>query len=579
MAITFVQKAISADNGSGTTVTVNITAGTTGNLICGSVVSNDPQTVTSVKDNNGVTYNIVDNTDDAGDGVSMATFYLPNISGAPTSIIATFSASAIVTRIEVQEWSGVATTTPLDGHIAQQTSGATVSSGNITTTVGGDLIYGSAISAISNTALTVGSGFTIRNSGQGSGFVRPMADESQIQSSAGTIAATFTSNPTTDTCIVAVMAFKAAAVTANPVVGKIYDLPPRGFVYSEWQKWTESGLTTLPVPTLLTQTLRVQRDWPNPYPVNWYQDWREWTTLPRPTPFRPIDTYAFPPLYYNVNLWQETGNSSLPIPLTPQGQPFGLDLSQNNIPNLTWYQSWTVSGNALTAVTQNPFIQKDWPNPQRINWYQSWTESFNLTNPFSQLDWPVPKIYKPIDQFWSQRLTIFYQSETFPFVQLDYPNPQRTIWYEDWFQNLLENTLAPAFQAPFNQTDWPLPRTFNPIDQFWQNSLQLIPKPTPFFQTDWPLPRTFTPLDQFWAANPELLLQFVSGQPFTQTDWPLPKGNIPIDQFWSINTSNLPIPSPPPVEQGFAGHQWTEADVKRAAATWLGLLGAYKRWR
>ncbi|SRR6266446_2709248 len=548
MAITFVQKAISADNGSGTTVTVNITAGTTGNLICGSVVWNDPQTLTSVKDNNGVTYNIVDNTDDAGDGVSMATFYLPNISGAPTSIIATFSASAIVTRIEVQEWSGVATTTPLDGHIAQQTSGATVSSGNITTTVGGDLIYGSAISAISNTALTVGSGFTIRNSGQGSGFVRPMADESQIQSSAGTIAATFTSNPTTDTCIVAVMAFKAAAVTANPVVGKIYDLPPRGFVYSEWQKWTESGLTTLPVPTLLTQTLRVQRDWPNPYPVNWYQDWREWTTLPRPTPFRPIDTYAFPPVYYNVNLWQETGNSSLPIPLTPQGQPFGLDLSQNNIPNLTWYQSWTVSGNALTAVTQNPFIQKDWPNPQR------------------------------------------------------------TIWYEDWFQNLLENTLAPAFQAPFNQRDWPLPRIFNPIDQFWQNNLQLLPKPTPFFQnvnaplpvvrqpidqtwiqnllnstffvqnpfnqTDWPLPRTFAPLDQFWAANPELLLQFVSGQPFIQTDWPLPRGNVPIDQFWSIDTSNLPIPPPPPVEQGFAGKQLTEADVKRSAAGWLNLI----RW-
>ncbi len=226
---TFVQKNISADGGSGTTVTVTISAGAAGNLICGSVTWADPQTLSNVKDNNGVTYNIVDNLDDAGDAKSMATFYLPNISGAPTSIIATFSASTTGTRIEVQEWSGVVTTTPLDGHTIQQTSGATVSSGNITTTVDGDLIYGSCDAAGgSDTTLTVGSGFTIGNNGSGVGLVICMADESQVQSVHGSIAATFGCSPSTATCLVAVMAFKAAPTGITPTYGIL------GFVEDEW---------------------------------------------------------------------------------------------------------------------------------------------------------------------------------------------------------------------------------------------------------------------------------------------------------------------------------------------------------
>jgi len=43
-----------------------------------------------------------------------------------------------------------------------------------------------------------------------------------------------------------------------------------------------------------------QTDWPNPRPLR----------------------------YFNSNIWQETGNSSLPIPLTPQGQPFSQELGR-----------------------------------------------------------------------------------------------------------------------------------------------------------------------------------------------------------------------------------------------------------
>src|SRR6266853_418788 len=404
----------------------------------------------------------------------------------------------------------------------------------------------------------------------------------------------------TNGCAVAIEIVVATAA-GNPFVNNT-DLPTRGFVYSEWQRWTESGLTTLPTPTVLTQTLRVKSDFPNPYPVTWYRSWehRGNSLLPRPTPFRPIDTYAFLPIYYNVNIWQETGNSSLPIPLTPQGQPFNQDLSQNNIPNLTWYQSWTWSGNSLTAVIKSPFSQNSWPNPQPVSWYQSWTQSFQLVIPFNQTDWPLPKTYQPLLQTWSQSLNLFYQSEVFPFIQSDYPNPQRIIWYQDWFQSLLQSTLKPAFQAPFNQFDWPLPRTYQPIDQFWYNGLQLLPRPTPFFQNvDAPLPVISQPIDQTWLQN--LLLFFQSNtfpfsqtdwknpypiywfrdynqnlviylpvgiKPFNQSDWPLSYSPQPIDQYYyQALVLNLPEPLPPP-EIISSGRQITEAEVMAEVAQW-----------
>src|SRR5258708_3456456 len=327
--------------------------------------------------------------------------------------------------------------------------------------------------------------------------------------------------------------------SAAPFVSNVTNLPPSGYVYSDWYKWTDDTNTLLPTPTVLTQTLRVQKDWPNPYPVTWYRSWEEHTLLPKPTPFLPFD-------------W-------------PNPRP------------VSWYQSWCVSGNALTAVTQAQFRQNSWPKPQPITWYQSWTRSFQQAIPFNQLDWPLPKSNQPLLQTWSQSLNLFYQSETFPFVQTDWPNPQRTVWYQDWRVNLLQGTLTPTFQAPFIQTDWPLPRTYVPIDQFWQNNLQLLPRPTPFFQNvDFPLPVVSQPIDATWIQNLSEFLQSntfpfsqtdwknpyplywyrnhnqnlviylpVGIQPFNQTDWPLPKTTQPIDQTW-LQSLVLNLPEPPP---------------------------------
>jgi len=72
----------------------------------------------------------------------------------------------------------------------------------------------------------------------------------------------------------AIVALDLVASTASGTAGKQFtDLPPSRFAYSEWQKWTEQALTTIPVPTILTQTLRVQRDFPNPIDYKDYQDY------------------------------------------------------------------------------------------------------------------------------------------------------------------------------------------------------------------------------------------------------------------------------------------------------------------
>ena len=400
-----------------------------------------------------------------------------------------------------------------------------------------------------------------------------------------------------------------ATGSAAPFVSHVYDLPPRGSVYSEWQRWIEPALTTLPIPTVLTQTLRVQRDFPNPrdyqrlVDYTWIQ--RSITTLPQVTVL----------------------TTTLRKQVTDRPDP------------VYWYRSLESSGLSLKTVTQNPFVQSNWPNPQPISWYKSWEETgntqlpfptpflpldqslsptgpqrlqdytwiqrFQLTIPFNQNSWPNPQ---PVVwyQNWSQSLNLFYQSETFPFVQSDYPNPQRITWYKDWSLNLLETTLAPAFQAPFNQFDWPLPRTYQPIDQFWQNNLQLLPKPTPFFQNvDSPLPVVSQPIDATWIQNLSEFLQAntfpfsqtdwknpypaywyrdhnqnlviylpVGAQPFSQTDWSLPKTAQPIDQsFWQSLALNLPTP-PPPIVILSSGRQLTERDVLRS---WMKAIRAKGR--
>jgi hypothetical protein len=393
------------------------------------------------------------------------------------------------------------------------------------------------------------------------------------------------------------------AAATNPFLNNT-DLPPRGYVYHEWQTWLDLGLATLPKQSITKPFAQTswpvpppvtwfrdwqeqgnaqipfrnftkpfkQTEWPNPYPVQWYQSWTQVGTLPTSSTTKPFNKSDWPNPQ-PVTWYQSWIKSLQPTPSTQK--PF----NQSDYPNpypVTWYRSIEGIGNALRAITQNPFFQTNWPLPQPVTWYRSWEEPGNsvlpqpsATFPFVQTDYPNPPrvIW---DRFWSQSPA--QPLVTNPFFQLDWPNPPRTVWYQSL--TIPGNTLLPVGNPFFQNVDAPLPTVPQPIDQTWiQNLAEFYQANTfPFSQTDWENP---PPVYWFRDYNQNLVLYLPVGQkPFSQTDWPLTKAPQPIDQFYSQALAlNLPIPPPPP-QVLFGGHQWTEADVKRSAAQWLNLV----RW-
>jgi len=219
---TLVQKAISPDaNGSVTSLTLNISAGGAGNTHEGMVTFANAATLTSVKDNNGVTYNIVDTINDITNGQVAASFYLPNIPGGSTSLVATFSGATTFTRMEMQEWSGE-DTAPLDGHVAATSTGTTITTGNYTTTADGDQLYcGAVCDTAGNQTLAAAGGYTIQNQGTGGAVTNDMADESLIQTTHSTTTTGSFTTSSSQTYLIFGMAFKAAAVSsAVPILSR-----------------------------------------------------------------------------------------------------------------------------------------------------------------------------------------------------------------------------------------------------------------------------------------------------------------------------------------------------------------------
>lgn len=212
MAITFVNKAQSATLGTGNAV-VNFAAAGTGDLIVGSTswgsTTND---ISSIKDNNGVSATIIDTFLDVTNSQSLATFYFKNVSGAPTSITVIYTGGAGQggTMVQMQEWSGIDTTAPLDGHNIGASAANPHVSPVFTTTVNGDLIYGALVVASGfDTSDAATSPFVTRNADAPNS--NTFLDESQIQSTASaTTQASFTSSTGGQTYNVGGAAFKAA---------------------------------------------------------------------------------------------------------------------------------------------------------------------------------------------------------------------------------------------------------------------------------------------------------------------------------------------------------------------------------
>jgi hypothetical protein len=183
--------------------------------------SSSGATLSTIKDNKNNSYVIVDTVNDTGDGQSVASFYLVNITNWPQTITATFSKSVGWRALLVDEYSGIATSAALDGHrsnlqMGVGTTANAVASGSLTTAQAGDLIYAVTLDVNPGTSNPVpGTGLQLR---QSTGILTelPMMSEDAIQGAAGTVAGTFTSGQVGATFATAALALVSATAPPPP---------------------------------------------------------------------------------------------------------------------------------------------------------------------------------------------------------------------------------------------------------------------------------------------------------------------------------------------------------------------------
>jgi len=180
-------------------------------------------TLSAVTDDKGNSYRIVDTFNDTTNNQAAASFVLGNIANAPKTITAKFSVATQYVTIIVDEYSGiVAAADPRDGNAVQsQTSVATtadaITSGSITTSKNGDLIWGAAVNISGSQAPVAGAGFTQLESDAVTSTA-PTTTEQRSQTAAGAVAATF-SAPSSATHITFVVALQAVTSASSSVSG------------------------------------------------------------------------------------------------------------------------------------------------------------------------------------------------------------------------------------------------------------------------------------------------------------------------------------------------------------------------
>lgn len=227
-AATLVQEATNIDDTGTASVTItkaftsNVTAG---NMIIGAIGYENNTTV-SVADTLGNTYTVSAVNADGGNNQFQRTFYANSPTGGANTVTVTFGASIAYRRLYISEYSGLATASPNDGDAGQlQTSPGTgtdaITSGNIVTTVNGDLIWGITQNTGSadpgSGTLVAGTGYT-QDAQVGTVIMRA---EHKTQTTAGSVAATFTASVDYRR-LTNVLAFKvtsaAPAVSSIPTV-------------------------------------------------------------------------------------------------------------------------------------------------------------------------------------------------------------------------------------------------------------------------------------------------------------------------------------------------------------------------
>ena len=182
-----------------------------GNLLTLRMTYPHGATVSSIADSLSDTYILGVSTDSGSGGWVTALYYVPGVAAGVRQITVTFSSGVTDWHGAVQEYSGVATTTPGDGTCSNHSTTVKCSAA-ITTTQNNDLIVasmiglGSGIRANTMTSVTPGAGFILDTADTNCSD----ADEEFVQASAGSITPSFATTGNSEAFNIVGMAFKAS---------------------------------------------------------------------------------------------------------------------------------------------------------------------------------------------------------------------------------------------------------------------------------------------------------------------------------------------------------------------------------
>lgn len=189
-----------------------------GNLLVLKITYTSSDTVSSIADNKSSAYTLGPTV--TSNGWTTRLYYTANTAAGINVITVTFGSGVGDFHFSVQEYSGVATSSPADGSCTGSSASAVSCGSAITTTGNGDLIVSSAMDAISSSFLCGNKSTTITPGGS---FFLDAADPycsygdaEYTQPASGSITPSFTFSGNSDTFNIVAMAFKAAAAGTNP---------------------------------------------------------------------------------------------------------------------------------------------------------------------------------------------------------------------------------------------------------------------------------------------------------------------------------------------------------------------------
>ncbi len=188
-----------------------------GNLLTLRMTYPHGTTVSSIADTFSDIYTLGVSTDSGSGGWVTALYYLAGAPAGITQITVTYSSSVADWHGALQEYSGVATSSPGDGICSNHTT-ASQCSAAISTTSNNDLIVASTIGLsyeiYENTSSSIapGGGFILDSADTQCSD----ADEEFVQPSAGLVTPSFTIGGNSEAFNIIAMAFKAATAGTNP---------------------------------------------------------------------------------------------------------------------------------------------------------------------------------------------------------------------------------------------------------------------------------------------------------------------------------------------------------------------------